>query len=282
MRELVVKAWTEELVEVLMIHDVELPDGTLMHCEGKLSRLRPNSLVVVTRDISERYRRFEAEKRAVSEQTARRKDAEANRFTRHEVKNGLLASIALCDSLRETVCPETAKPLSQSDKINAAFSLQELETTLKEALDTILSEAMAREVIHEVYKPRMEQVDLPEILAASHCFGISDMHRFPLVTFPSPLPIFLFDPQLLRYIHRNAVSNACKYGEKGGVVLTEVHYFKERGEIELNVVNFPGESHEDILALGEAAQEEVFAVGKRLHSNTNTSDMYGYAALSSG
>ena len=97
-RKLVLKSWGEQFTEALMIHDVELLDGTTMHCEGKLTKLESNALIVVTRDISERYRRFEAEKRAVSEQTARRKDAEANRFTRHEVKNGLLASIALCDS----------------------------------------------------------------------------------------------------------------------------------------------------------------------------------------
>ena len=59
--------------------------------------------MIVVRDISERFRRFEAEKKVISETTARLKDAAANRFTRHEVKNGLLAAIGLCDSLNEGV-----------------------------------------------------------------------------------------------------------------------------------------------------------------------------------
>jgi phage terminase small subunit len=58
---------------------------------------------VVVRDVTERYRRFEAERRS-AESLARQQDAQAiNRFTRHEVKNGLLAGIELCDSLHEFV-----------------------------------------------------------------------------------------------------------------------------------------------------------------------------------
>lgn len=61
--------------------------------------------MIVLRDISERFQRFEAEKQLVIEVTERKKDAEANRFTRHEVKNGLLAAIGLVDSMREQSFP---------------------------------------------------------------------------------------------------------------------------------------------------------------------------------
>ena len=290
MRKLMVNAWNEtQRTEAIMIHSIELQNGESVQCEGKLTRLEPNALVVVTRDISERYRRFEAEKRAVSELTARRKDAEANRFTRHEVKNGLLASIALCDTLKDTLCKGKLAKLSGADKRASARTVAELDTTLREVLDTVLAEAMARDVVHEIYEPRMERVDLRKILTCSPAFGDKSMQRFPLVTFPSPLPIFIFDPQLLRYIHRNAVSNACKYGKKGGVVLTEVHFYYENdmGQLELNVINLPGENHERLMVLGQAAQEAVFAPGKRLHTqhlmlNSSLSFMNDHASHSSG
>jgi phage terminase small subunit len=45
-----------------------------------------NARIVVVRDVTERYRRFEAERRN-AESLARQQDAQAiNRFTRHEVK----------------------------------------------------------------------------------------------------------------------------------------------------------------------------------------------------
>jgi hypothetical protein len=47
-----------------------------------------NARIVVVRDVTERYRRFEAERRAHAS-LARQQDAQAiNRFTRHEVKMG--------------------------------------------------------------------------------------------------------------------------------------------------------------------------------------------------
>ena len=45
--------------------------------------------------------------------------------------------------------------------------------------------------------------------------------RFPLTTHPSPLPVVDIDQRLLCLVHRNALSNACKYGRHGGVVATE-------------------------------------------------------------
>lgn len=62
-------------------------------CEAKVSKVEGSSCLVVLRDISERFERFETEKKLVEEITARQKDAEANRFTRHEVKNSILACI---------------------------------------------------------------------------------------------------------------------------------------------------------------------------------------------
>ena len=102
------------------MHDLTKKEGYTreqIQCEANVTRMEENSLIIVVRDISERFRRFEAEKRIVSETTARLKDEAANRFTKHEVKNGLLAAIGLCDSLREATAAE-AMTITANNAIN--------------------------------------------------------------------------------------------------------------------------------------------------------------------
>lgn len=311
--DLVVRAWNIndiERNETLLMHDLIRKKESSLHpirCEAKINRLEKNALVIVVRDISERFRRFEAEKKVISETTAREKDAEANRFTRHEVKNGLLAAIGLCDSLRESLpqgmdgSENTSKPeydvdsddykiansncISNLDPSSANLCIVELDKTLHEVLDTILAEAMARDVIHECYEPKLERVDIYPIL----CNDIggkattSKLKRFPLITKPSPLPHFAMDPQLLKYIHRNAVSNACKYGKKGGVVVTEVEWDEGAGMLKMDVINLPGEYHKDILKMGDLASQIVFSPRQRLEIPANTeSTNHTWESLSSG
>ena len=146
--------------------------------------------------------------------------------------------------------------------------LSELDKTLHEVLDTILAEAMARDVIHEVYEPKLEKVDIKGILCGSNLnvFKESKLERFPFLSHPNPLPPFAFDPQLLKYIHRNAISNGCKYGKKGGLVLTELHYDTKDGMFQMDVINLPGEHHDKLVAMGDAASVAVFSPRKRLHS----------------
>lgn len=100
---LVARSWQCESRDSLLSHDIvfqtDKADLEIIKCEAKVTRLEESALFVVLCDISERFRWFEAEKLAATEMTARRKDQEVNRFTRHEVKNGLLASLGLCNSL---------------------------------------------------------------------------------------------------------------------------------------------------------------------------------------
>jgi len=84
--------------------------------------------------------------------------------------------------------------------------------------------------------------------------------RFPLTTHPSPLPVVDIDQRLLCLVHRNALSNACKYGRHGGVVATEVVLAGD--QLTIRVVNEPGEQHESVRGLDPAS---VFAKGTRLH-----------------
>ena len=104
------------------------------------------------RDVSERYRRFEAEKRFVFETTARQKDAEANRFTRHEVKNGLLAAIEICGNVREQMSDDFslfqkdvnhANLISEESVASRVESITELDRTLHEVLDIVLAETVS-------------------------------------------------------------------------------------------------------------------------------------------
>mmetsp|Transcript_3353 Transcript_3353/g.6269 ORF Transcript_3353/g.6269 Transcript_3353/m.6269 type:complete len:1165 (-) Transcript_3353:172-3666(-) len=281
MAKLVVRAWKEDSPKSSIMHDLVRRNGSPrvnIRCEANITRLEENALILVIRDISERFRRFEAEKKVVSETTARIKDAAANRFTRHEVKNGLLAAIGLCDSLNESFEDLTRSgtefvSLQEADKGETNVSdvatkryLVELDKTLHEILDTILAEAMARDVIHEVYEPKMEKVDVLEVLHDSMNLNANKSHaqRFPIESSPSPLPKFALDPQLLKYIHRNAISNACKYGKKSGTVTTFVEYNEERSELRMEVTNLPGQLHSEILKLGSLAEEVVFSPRRRL------------------
>jgi signal transduction histidine kinase len=326
MAKLVVKAWKTDSrrEKTLLMHDLTRARGSVgenIRCEANITRMEENALVIVVRDISERFRRFEAEKKVISETTARLKDAAANRFTRHEVKNGLLSAIALCDSLQESVNDLSARvksldrqvvekntalsalseleesvnqtnATSSEDRTTEVFKtgpgmdtsthgdsstqrfLFELDKTLYEILDTILAEAMARDVIHEIYEPNLERVNVPQVLSESININanILSNKRFPINTKPVPLPDFGLDTQLLKYIHRNAISNACKYGQKGGVVVTDVYWDKENRELSMDVTNLPGENHSEILKLGELAEEVVFSPRRRLTMHSTGDD----------
>ena len=132
-------------------------DLETVQCEAKVTRIEDTALFLVIRDVSERFRRFEAEKIALSEMTAREKDSEANRFTRHEVKNGLLAALGLCDSLNaameadgalqeiaKLIGPDHSRDLAKLQRMHDDMSatLTELDSALSEVMDTVLSEAM--------------------------------------------------------------------------------------------------------------------------------------------
>jgi len=272
------RAWQSNRDELVFEHDAILQEGgNRTKFEVKVTRLEENAIVVVVRDVSERYRRFEAEKRFVFETTARQKDAEANRFTRHEVKNGLLAAIEICGNIREQFSEdfnllqkenEVSLVTEQSLKTRVEH-ISELDRTLHEVLDIVLAETMARDVIHEMYVPRMERVDVNYIL--THTRGFTASHKqFSVVCNPSPLPILLLDQGLFKCIHGNAIRNALKYGEKGGPIRTEATYYFETGWLEMKVINLPGPGHAQLIAMGPRASELVFSHGTRLHKDSHS------------
>mmetsp|Transcript_2506 Transcript_2506/g.5314 ORF Transcript_2506/g.5314 Transcript_2506/m.5314 type:complete len:1174 (+) Transcript_2506:62-3583(+) len=289
--DIVVKAWACEARELVFPHDLRWANtghdrDHLIPSEAKVSRLDDNALIVIVRDISERVKVFEAEKQILFETTSRQKDAEANRFTRHEVKNGLLSAIGLYESLCEAQRSQLMKSRNKAttdgiglDNGDSDMSddvvrcMNELGKSLNETLDTILIEAMTRDLIHDLYRPLREKMNFSLVLSGfadehSHSFdvsGVGNLTRFPLITRPSPLPMFYFDPNLLRYLHRQALSNACKYGKTGGVVLTEILYDEEREKMQINVINLPGNFHDKLIAMGSEAEKLVFKKSYQVH-----------------
>ena len=270
----------EPLRALSVVHCHPSRSGSKVMCELKVSRRKEHTAVAVVRDVTERYKRFEAESRVHAETIARQRDMHtANRFTRHEVKNGLLAGLELCrtlgqslDELKTMLLQNTTTMdgsaqdvLTQSAALlngKTMKSLLDLDGTLHGVLDTVLAEVMAREVVHEVYQPQLEELDVPSMLVAG--LGMSK-ERIPVtVKDGGSMPKLLLDAQLIGHIHRNAVSNACKYGKQGGSVQTTVEFDASRQEFKLEVTNEPGEGHETLLAMGESASEFVFAQGVRL------------------
>ena len=160
--DMLARAWQSKSEEVLFEHDSTNEDGSgRTKFEVKVTRLEENAVVVVVRNVSERYRRFEAEKRFVFETTARQKDAEANRFTRHEVKNGLLAAIEICGNVREQMAGDfghlqrdsnytndNAAIVSEEDISSKLENMAELDRTLHEVLDLVLAETVSLSVGH--------------------------------------------------------------------------------------------------------------------------------------
>ncbi|KAJ1448541.1 hypothetical protein M885DRAFT_623342 [Pelagophyceae sp. CCMP2097] len=345
--ELIRRAWLlkpEADVELRLTHDLFRADGVRMQVEAKVTRIGSWRLVVVVRDITERVMVFEAEKALVKQATAHERDAAANRFTRHEVKNGLLSAIGLVDTLQElsgapaahaaapaahVVCGGAPVALvggggapgrlgdsyggrgdasnrddtssldssSRSDVPRVAASprsavadelarcVAELKTTLMETLNSVLSETMARELVYDAYSPVPVLVDVVALLKG-HATGVggSQSSRFKIEMWPAEIPFLVLDPQLLHCIHRNAVSNASKYGDPLGEVLTRLCLVRPDGTnvnaaeldsssavgreytLTLEVFNEPGPDHERLLdASGVALHDKVFAQGQRLH-----------------
>jgi signal transduction histidine kinase len=280
----------------LVVHDIQtIDDNSVRRCELQLnSAPDTQAIIAIARDVTERYKRHEAERRAHEETMARQQDAHnVNRFTRHEIKNGLLAGIEMCDAMRSTMLEnpfafkrkgnpgenpsEAHGPDSdtvESPSTCLARHLMDLEGTLHEILGTVLAEATARDVIHEAYKPQLEALDIRDELYKSIGSAAAPT-RFPVTVSPADMPKLKMDPQLLRYIHRNAISNAVKYGKRDGIIRTEVRYSSITRVFELDVINQPGRKHADLVAMGPAASRAVFRSRTRLHNSINDDNSEG-------
>jgi hypothetical protein len=285
---LIAKAACGNNDESLRSHDMlaKGSDGLehVVNCEANVTKLDSQAVLIVIRDISERFHRFEAEKQLIREMTERKKDAEANRFIRHEVKNGLLAAIALIESLQCEIKTRTAAdieylgtdpqagardapPLEVIRRRELENSCSELDGTLNGILETVLDDAMSRDVVHDRYEPYLQRIDVFQVLNSTKLRTATSQIRFPIILKPTPFPQIILDPRLLRFIHRNAVSNAARYGKPGGAITTRVSF--EDDHLLLQVINLPGEEHDKLVELCKDAVARVFLPGTQLHQEMN-------------
>ena len=175
------------------------------------------------------------------------------------------------------ILPTKSGAQATSDSVSSATSgldylsfeehAGELDSTLRTVLDTIMDHAMSREVIYEEYEVRKERIIVPDVLWNIRRSAISSIgSRFTLQTYPKEFPILGMDPRLLRFIYQNALSNACRYGARGGMVETVIHYKESSKEFRLEVFNLPGSDHQELLQLTHAeVQQRVFSPGTQLH-----------------
>ena len=202
---------TSHLVSLL----IDKMDATgELNCEIKVSWQSESSLVAVVRDVTERYIRFEAERRVHAEVLARQREAKmASRFVRHEIKNGLLAGIELCDGLANAFAECYTVPVTTENESGRPPStaptrtrncIEELDHMLHGILDTVLAESMARDVVNEVYRPRLERVHVPSLLQQVRSHQHRNSGRFSVECACAKMPYLMLDPQLFHYIHRNA------------------------------------------------------------------------------
>jgi len=250
-----------------------------INCELSVAYLHEDSIVMVLRDVTERHLRFEAEKRMVSQITSRKKDNEANRFTRHEVKNGLLAAIGLCDNLREDyVLPlgqveSPGKMSSNKNEKKPSFvskskletnyleKIEEIDNALNQTLDIVTEHTMSRDLLNGEYVPCNEVIDLPHFFTQEHLNNT----RFDISVVPEPFPKITQDWKLLLCVYRNAVSNAMKYGKRKGNIGIQLHCNVGINMLEMKVINEPGLQHGEILKLSSEEKEIIFLPGKSLH-----------------
>jgi hypothetical protein len=136
---------------------------------------------------------------------------------------------------------------------------------------------MARDVIHEMYVPHVERINVDSILEQTRSFG-ANKSQFSYHSIPSPMPVILSDRGLFKCIHGNIVRNALKYGMPGGKVTTEAKYDDETGIFEMKIINLPGHNHDKLVELGKRASELVFSHGTRLHDDIQPSHSAGDGA----
>ena len=148
-----------------------------------------------------------------------------------QVKNCVLAALSQLDSMQAQQEQAFADGpaarahgvaggamLAPSYHASLLAKMGDMRAGLNQTLDTVLSQAMVREVVHGIYVARTVAVKVDEVLRVG-VYARGPL--FPIRTSPRQLPAADIDPQLLRHIHRNAVSNAAKYGKRGGVVATD-------------------------------------------------------------
>ena len=209
----------------------------------------------------------------------RQNSQETVHFARHEIKNGLLEAIGILDSFRETFNASSSNAIpTNSSPQQQQLLLEDLDSTLKEVLETVHENAMKHEVVYqENYGAKREAVDVPSLLkqhlkrrpSCGTMPSIAEAHgtsRFPVFALEN-FPQLLLDPRLVRAIHKNAICNANKYGKAEGTVETHLSYDKASSIFTMKVKNLPGYNHAALMRLTAAQTQSVFEPHTQLALN---------------
>ena len=241
-----------------------------INVESILSKMGDKTLSV-TRNITDRLKRHEAEKALAIQTTARKKDAEANSFIRHEVKNGLFSAIGQIDSIKEMYINaiKDGNVYSVDFHSDVVNRFGEIAYGLDGTLQTVLSEAMAKDIMNDEYISRKEKVNIGDLINRMK----GDRYKWFLN--PKEIPNILSDGQLLFYIIRNALSNANKYGKQWADIKISISIINTK--LIINVENEPGSYHDKLVKLDN--HNIIFEKGVKLHKE---SKLKSKSCLSSG
>jgi len=220
--------------------------------------------LTITRDLTDRKARHNAETDLAVQTKAREKDLYASRVSRHEFKNGLMAFKALVNGMVDIIGENaSSKSLSKDLALDLNKHFKRLIEEIDEMLNFVLSEAMAKELVNGVYEAKKEKVDLTKLL--NRIRG----SRYETNFTPHLFPNIISDPQLVYYIFRNAISNAGKYGKLNGII--RINAELELKYLILEIINLPGENHETLLGLIDP--NVIFNKGVRLHNDQHTNSI---------
>jgi len=187
---------------------------------------------------------------------------------RHEIKNGVLAALAIAETLQEAYYKQQQSAASTTSRTASSVDqhFQELTASLDDLLRRTVDCATVVEVGHGDYCPTVEAVDVQSMLSKSTAASVSQSmtsttstadvqdntsSRFPVLTTstatPELLPELMLDPSLVRTIHKNAVSNACRYGKDQGTVTTCLKYDQTTQIFSMQVENLPGKGRHHLM-----------------------------------
>jgi hypothetical protein len=219
-----------------------------------------DKILSITRNIEDRLQKQELQVEIAKQQVAREKDEQANSFDRHETKNGLLSASAQVDLLmrihKEAEKDNTLYNITHQEEVYGIYN--ELSYDLEQTLQTVLSNAMTREIIHNTYKPNMISYDILSI--KQRVKGNNIVWNI----FPKSIPEILMDECLFFYIIRNAVSNAYKYGLEDGNITISISI--KNTLLEVIIENEPGIDHEDLIKLDNP--NKIFEKGTKFHKQS--------------
>jgi hypothetical protein len=194
---------------------------------------------------------------------AREKDEQANAFDRHETKNGLLSASGQVETLmrihREAESDSTLYKEEHREEVYSLYS--DLSYDLDQTLQTVLSNAMTREIIHNTYAPKLEPYDI--LTAKQRIKGDNYVWNI----YPRHIPEIMMDESLFFYIIRNGISNANKYGKLNGIVTITISI--KNTNLEVKIENLRGDNHDELISMENP--NVIFERGVRLHDNSSVS-----------